>query len=188
MHFTPASVFRIELTLKGADQISLKEQEGVVRENMLNSRVMVFSCSAYRSMCDELYEQFQSGASVILYRMGKGYATKLAAAIPKLGSTEQSAIDGFVKLARLSGWGDVHCKVSSETSADCIVHHSPFVLKRPDIGRTSCYFLSGVLAAVASHIYGKRFDAKEVECEASDSAYCRFKIFAVEEKTDPVHA
>ena len=174
-----------ELTLKETDEVTLKEQDGIVRENLLNSRILIFSCSAYRSMCDELYEQFQSGASVILYRMGKGYARKLAAAIPKLGSTEQSAIDGFVHLARLSGWGEIHCRISNETSADCVVRNSPFVLNRPNIGRTSCYFLSGVLAAVASDIYGKKFDAQEIECETQGTAYCRFKIYDVSEQAIP---
>ncbi|MGI0080906.1 MAG: V4R domain-containing protein [Nitrososphaerales archaeon] len=175
------------MTLKEADQITLGEQEGVLREGLLNSRVMVFSCAAYRSMCDELYEQFQSGASVILYRMGKGYARKLVAVTPKFGSTGESAIDGFIRLARLSGWGDIHCKISNETSVDCIVHHSPFVLRRPDIGRTSCYFLSGVLATVASHIYAKKFEAQEIECETHGTSYCRFKVFQASDQATPSH-
>ncbi len=175
------------MTLTEQNEITLREQDGVLRESLLNSRIMVFSCSAYRSMCDELYEQFQSGASVILYRMGKGFARKLSAAIPKLGGTKQSAIDGFVQLAKMAGWGDIHCRILDETSAECVVHRSPFVLHRTDIGRTSCYFLSGVLASIATDIYKKKFDAQEVECLADGSNNCRFKIHEATEPSSAIH-
>ena len=51
----------------------LTSENGVLRESLTQARVMLFGCSAYPSMCDALYEQFHSGAGVILYRMGEGY-------------------------------------------------------------------------------------------------------------------
>jgi predicted hydrocarbon binding protein len=171
----------LKLTLsQEQNPIILSEQNGVLMETVLNSRVMLFSCSAYRAMCDELYDQFQSGASVILYRMGKGYARKLSAAIPKFGSTKEGAISGFEQIAKIAGWGEMHCRVVDESRAECVVHHSPFVLRRTGIGHISCYFLSGVLASIATDIYNKRFESQEIECESSGSRYCRFNIEANE--------
>lgn len=50
----------------------VSEDEGTLREMVTNSRIILFSCPAYRSMCDSLYEQFKSRSGVILFRMGQG--------------------------------------------------------------------------------------------------------------------
>ena len=127
-------------------------------------------------MCDELYNQFQSGAGVILYRMGEGYATKMFAAFPKLGSSTDDLLKGLERLSYLAGWGKIKVRVLDESNMECIAEKSAFVLRRNDIGPTSCYFLSGVLGAIASRLFQKRFISREVSCESSGAKLCRFKI------------
>ncbi len=118
-------------------------------------------------MCDELYGQFQIGARVVLYRIGKGYAKKLSAAITKLGNTKESAIEGLVRIAKSAGYGEIHYRTRDESSSECVANRSPFVFRRKDVSGTSCHFLSGVLASIAADIYNEKFDAQEVEGEAN---------------------
>ena len=139
---------------------------------------MLFGCSAYRSMCDALYEQFQSGAGVILYRMGEGYGRKVAVAIPITEISREDAIKVFQKLALLAGWGNIKIKILDEKTAECLVQKSPFVLHRNDAGNVSCYFLSGVLSAIASVLFGKKFTTREVSCEITGSSICKFLVSA----------
>ena len=163
------------------DEASLlnRNENGILRENFTNARVMVWSCSAYRSMCDALYEQFQSGASVILYRMGEGYARKLVKGIPRLGSSRDEVIESLEKLASLSGWGMMKIKSTGEKGAECVVEKSAFILRKEGIGPTTCHFLSGVLAGAGSEIFGGEFDSHELNCAAADeSASCRFVLRA----------
>src|ERR1700719_1028544 len=154
----------------------IREDHGVLREFLTNSRVMLFGCSAYRSMCDGLYEQFQSGAGVILYRMGEGYGRKVASSIPIADMSREDAIKVFQKLALLAGWGNIKIKILDEKTAECIVHKSPFVLHRKDAGNVSCYFLSGVLSAIASALFAKKFTTREISCEMTGSSVCKFLV------------
>ncbi|HZW57406.1 MAG TPA: V4R domain-containing protein [Nitrososphaerales archaeon] len=128
-------------------------------------------------MCDALYDQFQSGAGVILYRMGEGYARKLLGAVPKLGLNTQAVIQGFERLAFLCGWVKLKFRTIDERNAECEVERCAFVLRRPDIGSTSCFFFSGVLSTVGRELLKNDFKVQEVSCESSGSPLCRFRLF-----------
>jgi predicted hydrocarbon binding protein len=154
----------------------VRHDNGVLRASPTNARVFMLGCSGYRAMCDLLYEQFQSGAGAILYRMGEGYARKLVAAMPLDIMSREEAVKIFQRLAMLSGWGNIKLKVVDEKTAECTVTDSPFVLYREDVGSTSCYFLSGILSGVASALMGTKFTAVETLCKARGSTCCKFNI------------
>lgn len=167
----------LDLSEQKRDSSSLVNRDNIVlRESITNARVILFSCSAYRSMCDALYDQFQSGAGVILYRMGEGYAKKLLGAIPKLGLNRDEVIEGFEQLSFLAGWGKLNLRIKEDFSAECVVDKCAFVLRREGIGPTSCYFFSGVLGSVAKELFKQEYRAHEVKCESSGSPVCRFQV------------
>jgi len=116
-------------------------------------------------MCDSLFEQFQSGSGVILYRMGQEYARKLVEGVAKLNLSPNEAIKVYRRLALLAGCGNVKINVDLENvveSSECTVHCSAFVLRRKDAGKTTCFFFSGGLSTIASSLVGKPYVAKEV--------------------------
>jgi predicted hydrocarbon binding protein len=154
----------------------LTSENGVLRESLSHARVMLFGCSAYRSMCDALYEQFQSVAGVILYRMGEGYGIKVASTVPVSEMSRENAIKIFQRIGLLADWGNIKIRIVDEKSAECIVHKSPFVLYREDSGKVSCYFLSGILSATASVLFGKKFTTREVSCITAGATSCKFVI------------
>ncbi len=151
--------------------------DGVIREAYTAARVMIWSCSAYRSMCDALYDQFQSGAGVILYRMGEGYGAKLSKAIPTLILSPEMVIQVFEKATSSAGWGKLQLKMADKRSAECIVENSAFLLYRNEIGPVTCHFLAGVLGGVWSGIFGKETKVQEVKCGArGNRKVCKFKL------------
>ncbi len=154
----------------------LTSENGVLRESLTHARVMLFSCSAYRSMCDALYEQFQSGAGVILYRMGEGYGRKVASTVPMGDMTREEAVKVFQRVALLAGWGNIKIQIVDEKTAECVVHKSPFVLHREDAGKVSCYFMSGVLSATANVLFGKKFTTREILCGTAGASSCKFVV------------
>ena len=81
------------------------EQGGILRDALTGSRVMIFSCSAYRSMCDTLFDRFKSGAGTILYGMGEGYGQKLFVSMQKFELQRDEAIEALQALADAAGWG-----------------------------------------------------------------------------------
>src|SRR5579863_3432426 len=117
-----------------------RDEKGALREPLSQRRVIIFSCSAYRSMCDSLYEQFQSGASIILYKMGEGYGKKLVKGAALLQLSQGELIEAFEKLAHMAGWGRLSIKVNDPNSIDAVVEESPFLLRRDDAGPCSCHF------------------------------------------------
>jgi predicted hydrocarbon binding protein len=171
------------MTLNEAQAGFLRDSDGVLRESMASARVMIMSCSAYRSMCDALFDQFQSGAGVILYRMGEGYAQKLVGAIPKLGMSTEEAIKAFQHLAYLAGWGKLKLRIVNQTSGECLVERSAFVLHRQDLKDNTCFFFAGVLAATSTTLFGKPCTAREVKCASSGAPLCKFLIYEDEKKT-----
>jgi predicted hydrocarbon binding protein len=154
----------------------IAENKGVLRESVTNSRIMIFSCAAYRSMCNSLFDQFQSGWGIILYRMGQGYAEKLVEGISELNLSREEAIEMYQGLAWFAGWGDVKIKIEDEKKSVCTVRRSAFVLRRSDVGSTSCFFFSGALSTIASSVMGKKFDAREDECVSGGFEHCKFVL------------
>jgi predicted hydrocarbon binding protein len=152
------------------------EDRGILRTSPTNARVILLSCSGYRAMCDLLYEQFQSGAGTILYRMGEGYARKLVSSMPMDEITHEDAFKAFQNLALLAGWGRMNLKILDEKTAECLADDSPFVLYRSDGGHTSCFFLSGVLSGIASAMFKCNFKAVELACKTSRAPLCKFMI------------
>lgn len=150
------------------------DERGVLRENMSKSRVIVMSCSAYRSMCDALVEQFQSGSEIILYSMGQGYAKRLVEAIEALELPLEEAIKVYQRLAYMAGWGNIKLSILDDRHAECTVQRSAFILRRQDLRKTTCYFFSGVLATVASSLNGSKSISKELECKVGGFERCRF--------------
>lgn len=162
-----------------AEGLLHRDANGVLRENLSNHRVFIFSCSAYRSMCEALYEQFQSGAGIILYRMGEGYGTKLVKGVPQLALSKEEMIEAFSKLSHLAGWGKIVINLNNSPGkeAEAVVEGSPFIVWRKGISPTTCFFLSGVLAGAASELLGGEYKAVEVKCASDEqSKVCKFKI------------
>lgn len=128
-------------------------------------------------MCDSLYEQFQSGAGLILYRMGEGYGKKLLKGIPELRLSKGEIVDSLTKLSRLAGWGKLTIKIAEDINVEAIVEDSPFTLRRSDIGPVTCHFMSGVLAGAASELFGAEYKSQEIKCSSrGESKVCRFAI------------
>jgi predicted hydrocarbon binding protein len=154
-----------------------RDEKGELRDSFSNRRVIIFSCSAYRAMCDSLYDQFQSGAGVILYRMGEGYGRKLVKGMPELGLSKEDMVDALSKLSYVAGWGKLTIKVSEDGSSDAVLEESAFTLRREGIGETTCYFMSGVLAGGASEIFGTVYKTQEMKCASrGESKVCRFTV------------
>lgn len=165
-------------TVKFSEDAGLvhRDEKGVLRDNFSDHRVIIFSCSAYRSMCDSLYDQFQSGASIILYKMGEGYGRKLVKGVAKLELPQDELFEAFEKLSHLAGWGKITFKISSEKDIDTIAENSPFILRREGIGSFTCHFLAGVLGGGASEIFRSEYKAQEIRCAAKEAGVCRFRI------------
>jgi predicted hydrocarbon binding protein len=160
-----------------AEGLLHRDADGVLRENIGNHRVFIFSCSAYRSMCEALYDQFQSGAGIILYRMGEGYGKKLVKGVPQLGLSSEEMIEAFSKLSHLAGWGKIMINFIPGKDSEAIVEGSPFLLWKKDIGPTSCFFMSGVLAGAASELLDGEYKVQEIKCASEDDTkVCKFKI------------
>ena len=133
-------------------------------------------------MCDALFDQFQSGAGIILYRMGEGYATKLIEAFPRLGMSSADVVQGLKSLGFLAGWGKFHFELAGRENVSCRVEQSAFLLRRNDAGPTTCFFLTGILAAIGSVIYNKKFTARETKCASSGQPSCEFVAFPTPER------
>ena len=161
---------------KDEADLIVREEGGMLKDRITSSHVFIFSRSAFRSMQNTLYDKFGSGASVIMYEMGKGYGTKLGTGMLKRGMTPDMAFREIEKFGYLAGWTDSHFRVLSEKEIECVAKNSMFTLERSETRTRSCYFLAGALAGNVSAMLGEDFKAEEIQCTVGGHPVCKFRI------------
>ncbi|MEM0906816.1 MAG: 4-vinyl reductase [Pseudomonadota bacterium] len=99
---------------------------------------------------------------------GRSAATNVAAAGP------DKLLDVIEATAPALGWGIWRFE-RRDGPFSLIVENSPFAAGATFDG-PACHPICGMAGAVASHIRGVRYTARETQCVASGAPYCRFEI------------
>ncbi len=141
----------------------------------------------YLLMRPETFVSFQKAiekelgdkASQILYQSGfhggslssKNYQESL-----KLSGRE--IIHFMVEMGPQIGWGRFELERFDSRSKILIVrvYHSAFAEGYGPSSKAVCHMIRGVLGGMASVVFGKKIESKEVSCLAKGDKYCRFEI------------
>jgi predicted hydrocarbon binding protein len=89
-------------------------------------------------------------------------------------------IEFMMNMGNQIGWGNFSLVRYDPTDKHlCVaVKHSPFAQAYGQSSQSVCHLIRGVLAGMASVLFGADCAAEETECRAKGDAYCRFVIEA----------
>jgi predicted hydrocarbon binding protein len=124
-------------------------------------------------------EQLGAGADELLYTGGFTGGTLSAIKYREVfGLSGAQSVEFMAKMGTEIGWG--RFLVASFSALHCelvlVVEDSPFARAYGKSVRGACHLVRGVFAGLASGIFGKPVDAREVECVAMGSLQCKFVI------------
>jgi son of sevenless-like protein len=109
---------------------------------------------------------------------GGSLSAKKYKALHRLSDTE--IIEFMMNMGKQIGWGNFNLKRYDPTEKHlCVaVKHSPFAQAYGQSSQSVCHLIRGVLAGMASVLFGTDCLADEVQCRARGDDQCRFVIQA----------
>ena len=139
-------------------------------------RMFMLSSNAWRTLTNELYKRFSSGAEVIMFDMGVSYSSELVAL---LASTARGAHPGdFKHLLMKNGWGKITVGGDLElgTHLAIVITDCVFCGEDGDIER-NCPFMRGASLGVASALFKSEYKVSS-KCNRNKSEIhvCKFEL------------
>lgn len=154
---------------------------GVVKGELLDSRVVVFGSYGWATLEAELNSTFVTGGSVILYRMGYSYGKYLGLVVKRrVGKSDPNvlAVEFLIKVAKSSGWGNMSLNggALAQGVLRFIVRDCLYCTHLTKGTEPRCQFLAGVAAGVADEVTGASHTAREERCIAKDDNVCEIVV------------
>ena len=118
-------------------------------------------------------------ASQILYQSGfQGGSLSPKKYQEVFGFSDEEIIYFMMEMGSQIGWGRFELEKFdlSEKKLIVRVYHSPFAEAYGSSSTSVCHFIRGVLGGIASVIFKKECEAKELTCLAKGDKCCRFEV------------
>ena len=118
-------------------------------------------------------------ASNILYQSGfQGGTLSSKKYRDVFGLSNEEIIRFMMEMGSQIGWGRFELEGFDASKEILIVkvYHSPFAEAYGASSQPVCHMIRGVLGGVASSVFGKEIESKEISCLAKGDKYCRFEI------------
>lgn len=92
--------------------------------------------------------------------------------------SNEEIIHFMIEMGPQIGWGRFELEKLDLSGKHLVVrvYHSPFAESYGTSSTGVCHFIRGVLSGMASVIFEKEIEAKELSCLAKGDDYCRFEI------------
>ena len=161
----------------------INPKTGLLEDPFVGLRVLIMDSDFYKGIRDNLYARFQSGASLILYEMGRGYGEQMARNISEMGAGRLEVYKKFIERGRRQGYGEFKVpilqSIISGLKGEAIVtlKDSFFASSSGNTGKTECWIVAGMIAGAAKKIL-KNEDAACVEemCVSKGDDTCQFRL------------
>jgi predicted hydrocarbon binding protein len=150
---------------------------------MTGGRMIVLSSEAMRSLQQNLYKKFSTGASVIILEMGISYGSTLFDEIYKQSKltpdSEPVTLRSFTQILFKSGLGKIAFSGDLEfgRALEVTVNNCAFCVK--NVSENECNFLRGVIMATMTKMFSKQYKST-VACSILQSGehVCKIELVA----------
>jgi predicted hydrocarbon binding protein len=160
----------------------INPEKGEYYDTLYDSPAIILDLFVYRAWHERLYRVFETGASTILFEMGKELGIQ---SIRKL----KEKIKNPVKLATVGmkhgylwGWGKFSVskaqllKMATLGSMTVKVKDCFIPKAMGNTGQASCHLLRGWIVGAFEAMTGKECVCEETKCASKGDAHCEFKI------------
>ena len=156
-------------------------EEGLVKGNLLDSRVIVLGSYGWATIEAELNSTFITGGMVILQRMGYSYGKYLGMVAKRRAekaAPSSIAVDLLIKVAKESGWGNVILNGGALQSGilRLVVRDCLFCMHLSKGKESRCHFLAGVTAGLADEVTGYQHTSREERCIGKGDNICEIVL------------
>jgi len=170
------SVLEVKLSRPIIDGLIIDELHFPIM--VFNERSIVMKIKTIAGSFNRLYGKFGSGASFILYEMGKAAGQERAKNLSEKYDLDKLTILKIILAERAAkGWGIPEIEKFDEKKAEATINVQELfecVLFRSRNKEAKSQFFRGYLAGVLSQLFGKNVLVVEDECVAKGDPKCKF--------------
>jgi predicted hydrocarbon binding protein len=94
------------------------------------------------------------------------------------GLSDEEIVRFMMEMGSQIGWGRFELERFDSAEKRCVVkvYHSPFAESYGSSPKPICHLIRGVLGGMASVVFGKMIESKELSCLARGDECCRFEV------------
>ena len=166
-------------------RLKINPEKGEYYDSLFDSPAIILDLFVYRAWHEKLYEVFKTGASTILYEMGKELGVQSIQRLRKKIKDPLKLVTIGLNHAFSVGWGKfsiskaqllkmMTLKSMSIKVEDCFI---PKAIG--NTGEASCHLLRGWFVGATEEVRGGEFICEETKCGSKGDTHCKFKIRVV---------
>ena len=163
--------------------VTWNAESGHLEDPLLNNlRVMIIDADFYKALRDNLYTRFQSGASLILYEMGRGYGEVIAKTIKQNDPGRLEIYRKFMDRGKRQGYGEFRVPLLQSIisglrgEAKVVLKDSFFASASGQTGHKECWIIAGMIAGAGSKILKRDVVCVEELCISKEDPHCEFRL------------
>ncbi len=156
--------------------ISNPEKGGLFYQEVRYLLVRPETLAAFQKAAEK---EIGAKASNILYQSGfHGGALSSKKYREVFGLSDEEIIRFMMEMGPQIGWGRFELERfdAGKKILNVRVYHSPFAECYGPSAKPVCHMIRGVLGGMASSVFGKEIESKEISCLAKGDEYCRFEV------------
>jgi len=164
------------------DQIKIDVAKGEYYDSLFDSPIILLNLKVYRAWHEGLSRVFGSGASTILYEMGKELGVNVIQIMKERTKNPLKLASLGLKHASLLGWGEFKftttqlLKMATLRTMKVKVNNC-FIAKAVDNrGQASCHLLRGFFTGALQTLVGGECSCEETRCLSKGDPYCEFVL------------
>ncbi len=153
-------------------------ENGLIRRKPDGSRVFAVDSVGWVKLEHELVSTFDTGAAVILQRMGYSYGRHLGKVAKERGASAEDALDHLIQFSREEGWGKLSLNSGDPALGDArlLVRGCFFCVHWKESATPVCHMLAGLAGGVIDEVTGTTHRILEERCSAKGDPVCELIV------------
>jgi len=164
------------------DQIKIDVAKGEYYDSLFDSPIILLNLKVYRAWHERLSRVFGSGASTILYEMGKELGVNVIQIMKERTKNPLKLASLGLKHASLLGWGEFNIstaqllKMATLRTMKVKVYNCFTAKAIGNKGQASCHLLRGFFIGALQTLAGGTCSCEETKCLSRGDPYCEFVL------------
>jgi len=162
------------------EQIKLNVAKGEYYDSLFDSPIFLLNLRIYRAWHEGLSRVFGTGASTILYEMGKELGVNVIQIMKAKTKNPLKLASAGLKHASLLGWGEFHVstvqllRMATLRTMKVKVHNCFIARAVGNRGQTSCHLLRGFFTGALQTLAEGTCSCEETKCLSKGDPHCEF--------------
>jgi len=162
------------------EQIKIDVAKGEYYDCLFDSPLILLNLKTYRAWHEGLSRVFGTGASTILYEMGKELGVNVIQSMIIKTKNPLKLVSLGLKHATLLGWGEFKVttaqllKMATLRTMKVKVYDCFIAKAIGNRGQASCHLLRGFFIGALQTLAGGTYSCEETKCLSKGDTYCEF--------------